>query len=60
MGMQHQHLKRFMQLSRLHIPLERDVFTYLGACFGIALMVSLLLISLVLLLTIPAGTGSTH
>lgn len=54
MTMQHQHLKRFMQFTHLHIPLERAVFTYLGACFGIGLVVSLLLITLVLLLTLPA------
>jgi len=58
MTMQHQQLKRFIQFTQLRIPLERDVFTYLGACFGIGLAVSLLLITLVLLLTTPAQADS--
>ena len=53
MTMRHQQLRRFVQFTHLHVPLERDVFTYLGACFGIGLAVSLLLITLVLLLTTP-------
>ena len=53
MTVQHQPLKRITRFTHLHIPLERDVFTYLGACFGIGLAVSLLLITLVLLLTMP-------
>ena len=59
MTMQHQQLKRFTRFTSLHIPLERDVFTYLGACFGIGLAVSLLLITLVLLLTTPARADSS-
>lgn len=59
MTIQHQHLKRFIQFTHLHIPLERAVFTYLGACFGIGLAVSFLLITLVLLLTLPSRADST-
>ena len=60
MTMQQQQLKRFIQLTQLHVPLERDVFTYLGACFGIGLAVSLLLITLVLLLTTPVRADGTQ
>jgi hypothetical protein len=59
MTMQRQQLKRFIRLTQLHVPLDRDVFTYLGACFGIGMAVSLLLITLVLLLTTPAHADGT-
>lgn len=59
MTMQRQRLKRFMQFSHVRIPLERDVFTYLGSCLGIGLAVSLLLIMLVLLLTAPAHANDS-
>lgn len=56
MTIQRLRLKRFMRFTHLHVPLERDVFTYLGMCFGIGLAISLLLVMLVLLLTVPAHT----
>ena len=59
MTMQHQQLKRFIQFTQKCVPLERDVFTYLGACFGIGLAVSLLLVTLVLLLTATARADSS-
>ncbi len=59
MTMQHQQLKRFIQFTQKCVPLERDVFTYLGACFAIGLAVSLLLVTLVLLLTAPARADSS-
>lgn len=59
MTMQQQQLNRFIQFTHVHVPLERNVFTWLAPCFGIGLAASLLLITLVLLLATPVRAGST-
>lgn len=58
MTMQQRHLKRFIQFTQVQVPLERNVFAWLAACFGIGIAASLLLITLVLLLATPVRAGS--